>query len=300
MDALSAILAVAEPRAAFFSRARLAAPYGVRTEGTASAIFHVVLEGGGWLVPDRGEPVRLTRGDLVILPHGDGHVICDSPATTPTSIRALPTEPSDDDLMCVVQDGGGDRTEVICGTLAFGSGGQRFILPQLPPVIHVKAGPASWIDATIRLLQGELGHQAPGAELLVQRLTEVLVVQALRGWIEESPSLGGWPGALADDRLARALGAIHAQPQRSWSVAELASRAGMSRTAFYDRFGDVVGEPPRAYLTRWRMVLAQRALSRDGSRVAQVAAEVGYGTEAAFCRAFKREIGMTPATWRTH
>lgn len=298
MDALSSLLEVAELEAALFSRARLSAPWGVRTRGTPTAIFHVILQGEGWLIPDDdGEPTAFRAGDILLLPHGQGHVLADRPERNATSITALPTIPSDDGLRCVVSDGGGTRTELVCGTLSFGDAGQRFVAPHLPGLLHVSGGPVSWLDATVRLLAEELAADRPGSDLLARRLTEMLVVQALRVWIQDERPPRGWPAALADEQLARALTAIHDRPERPWSASELAREAGMSRSAFYARFGEVLGEAPSAYLLRWRMVLARTALRKD-ARVAEVANLCGYGSEAAFSRAFKRHVGLSPTAWR--
>jgi AraC-like DNA-binding protein len=297
IDALSAILDSAQLDAALFSRARLAAPWGVHTRGADSAIFHVILKGQGWLRPEGLQPVAFQAGDILFLPHGHSHILSDGPAREATNIRALPTEQSQDGLTCVVSNGGGEPTELVCGTLRFGEAGMRFVAPQLPSMLKVCGGPVAWLDATIRLLAQELAMQEAGSDLLARRLTEILVVQALRVWIETTPDLVGWPGALSDPGLSRALAAIHHQPDHSWSATELARTAGMSRSAFYTRFGQVVGEAPSAYLTRWRMVLARTELLRN-TRVAEVAGRVGYGSEAAFSRAFKRHVGISPSLWR--
>ncbi|HSG39546.1 MAG TPA: AraC family transcriptional regulator, partial [Thermoanaerobaculia bacterium] len=156
-----------------------------------------------------------------------------------------------------------------------------------------------WLGMTLRFLAAEARHPRPGAETLISRLTDVIFVQALRAWIESQPEgTGGWLGALRDRQTAAALGHIHREPERDWSVVSLASAVGMSRSSFASRFTALVGETPLAYLTRWRMHLASDLLRSRGLSVSQIAGRVGYESEAAFSKAFKREVGVPPGALR--
>ncbi len=296
MDSLSQFLEVAEVRGSIFCRAELGAPWGVSTRGMVGAVFHVVVRGSAHLLVEGKRPIALRSGDLVVLPHGSPHVLADQPETRPAHIASLPTTVGPDGLPCVTHGGDGPHTSIICGTFRFSDEANECLRPLLPQVIHVAGGSAAgWLDTTLRVLADELDGARPGSHLLVSRLADMIFVQILRTWAAAEEA--GWLGALSDPHLARALGAIYGEPQRAWTATDLARRAGLSRSAFYTRFQQRVGEPPSAYLTRWRMILARREL-RSGARMAAIADRVGYGSEAAFSRAFKRQVGVSPSAWR--
>lgn len=222
------------------------------------------------------------------------------PATPSVPIASLPGPPGPDGLPCVCHGGGGARTSILCGTFRFGPAAAELLLPLLPPLLVARGdgGPtSSWMDATLRLLADELGGALPGAETVVSRLADVLFVHVLRAWMAQHAGEVGWLAAMTDPPLGRALAAMHARPERPWTAAELARVAGLSRSAFFDRFSARVGEAPAAYLARWRMHLARQAL-REGATLAEVATQVGYGSEAAFSKAFKRQTGSSPGEWR--
>jgi AraC-like DNA-binding protein len=158
---------------------------------------------------------------------------------------------------------------------------------------------AEWLQMTLRLLTTEMQNSRPGSETLVTRLLDIIFVQALRTWIESlPPEQNGWLSALRDPKIGTALGLMHREPQRSWSVETLASEVAMSRSPFAARFTALVGEPPLAYLTGWRMHLAETLLTRDGLNVGEVAGRIGYESEAAFSKAFKRHFGQSPLAHR--
>lgn len=303
MDALSHLLAACELNGSFFSRARLNEPWAVSTRGAEQALFHVVVQGRGRLeVADAPEAtVTFGPGDLLLLPHGSPHVIRGRLPAPPAPIRSLPAEPGPG-LRTVCHGGEGEPTTLLCGTLGMSTDGGGHLLPHLPLVLHLRASDpavAEWIHATLRLLEQETRSSRAGSEAMVRRIAEVLLVQALRAWVEgpDAPR-SGWLAGLRDPQLARALAAVHEAPDQAWTAAELARRSGMSRTALFERFQTVVGESPADYLTRWRMVLACQRLRRPEARVSEVAHTVGYASEAAFSRAFKRHLGQAPTSWR--
>ncbi len=303
MDALSDLLAVASVRGSLFSRAELTAPWGVSTRGAEAAIFHVIVEGSGWVEVEGGGPAQPFRsGDLLLMPHGTSHVLRDQPSSLARAIRELPSQSGPDGLPCIRHGGGGPRTSILCGTFRFGADGGGFLLPLLPRLIHARGGSsatAAWMDSTLRMLADETARAESGSALLISRLAEVLFIQVLRAWAQEAhEERRGLFGALTDPRLAQALGLIHREPARAWSVPMLAARVGMSRSAFFERFHQALDETPVAYLTRWRMVLARSALRKPDTSLTEVAERVGYASEAAFSRAFKRETGASPAHWR--
>ncbi len=302
MDALSDVLSVLRVRATVFCRARITRPYGVLTRGSEAAIFHVIVRGSGWIsVEGQDRPRAFRAGDLLVLPHGHAHILADPPGSSAAHIASLPAEPGADGLPCVVQGGGGAETSILCGSFHLGPEARAALLPSLPPLVHAAGtagSTAAWLDATLRFLADEASSDRPGAAVVVERLADVLFIQVLRAWVAERAEAGGsWLAALADPQLSRALAALHAEPGQAWTAARLARLAGMSRSSFYKHFQQVVGEPPAAYLARWRMLVARAALRR-GSSLADISEQVGYASEAAFSRAFKRVVGQAPSSWR--
>jgi len=298
-DTLSIVLEHLGVRGTVFCRAQLDAPWGVETRRTESAIFHVVVRGSGYVRVDGGPARSWRAGDLLLLPHGHGHVMCSEPTEPPVSIATLPSCVGQDGLPCISSGGQGPRTSLLCGTFTLGSDA-ALLLDELPPLVHVQAADATstWLDATLTLLSQEVAGARPGAQTVVARLAEVLLVHALRSWLaSDGAHQRGWLAALADPVLARALRHLHHDPAREWTAGELARAVGVSRSGLYTRFSERLDATPAAYLTRWRMTLARRSL-RSGTSIGEVASSVGYASEAAFSRAFKREIGASPSAWR--
>jgi AraC-like DNA-binding protein len=246
-------------------------------------------------------PVAWRAGDVLLFPRGTPHVLGDQPGRSSPNILSLQRDPDTDGLPCVRVAGGGAPTELLCGTLSFDPWGAALLLPFLPDLLHVPGGTgatAAWLDATLRMLGAEVEAGAPGSEAIISRLSEVLFIQAVRGWAATRPAEGGWISALSHPGLAAALAAAHAEPAGAWTVARLARKAGMSRSAFAAAFMAHAGIPPATHLTRWRMALAREALARTDQRLAEIADSVGYASEASFIRAFVREEGRTPTRWR--
>lgn len=296
MEALSPMLAELRLQGSIFSRAELGGAWGVETSGGRSAIFHVVTRGEAWLRPDGGPAVHLREGDLVVLLRGQGHLLSDAPDRSCQHISRFPTRPGPDGLPCLESVGGGAQTSLLCGTLSFDPEAHRFIERHLPAVLHTPSGQtAPWLDTSLRMLASEV--DAPAGDAIVGRLAEVLFIQVLRK-LASLPEPPGWLRALQDPGIGRALTLVHGQPEVAWTAAELASRAGMSRSVFFERFQSLVGESPSAYVTRWRMTLACGALRRGDQGMFEVAQAVGYASEAAFSKAFKRHLGMPPGRWR--
>jgi AraC-like DNA-binding protein len=194
--------------------------------------------------------------------------------------------------------GGGALTRLVCGAVRFDHPAAGNLVASLPGVIRIEALSAPEIEhmqLTLGLIAAETMRPRPGGEAVITRLADVLVIQAIRAWIETHPDAQtGWLGALRDPRVGRALALIHADPSRAWTVASLAREAAMSRSAFAARFTELVGQPAMHYLTRLRMEVAVNTLSEDGATVAQLASRLGYRSEAAFARAFKRSVGVAP------
>lgn len=302
MDALSRILEVARVSGSLFSRAELDAPWGVHTRTMPDAIFHLVVHGSGYARLDRDDvAVPFRAGDLLLMPRGDAHALSDRPSTEAQAIEDLDFVPGSDGLPCITVDGGGPRTSLLCGMFTLAEDSREHVLPQLPPLIHVQGGTptAAWLDQTMRVMADEVAAERPGSETILARLADILFVQVIRAWLQQSPPLTpGWIGALEDPQLARALALIHDDPARSWTAALLARRVGLSRTLFYERFTSSVGESPAAYLTRWRMVVARMRMRRSDDGLGEIAEQVGYRSQASFHKAFKRVVGANPGAWR--
>lgn len=290
-DALSAVLQHARVEAAFFSRALGAAPWGVETRGASTGIFHVVVRGEATLHA-AGETRTLQAGEIVILPRGTAHLL-NNPFGAPSAwIGALPV--MEGALPTVVAGVGEPDTEILCGTLRFGDLGRELVVANLPPILHAR-GPA--LRAWVAALAEELRAQPPGTEAVASCLGQLLFLLALREWLS-AQTVPGWLNGLVHPEIAPALALVQASPGEDWSVERLARRCGLSRSVFCERFLHVVGEPPAAWVTRWRMVVARERLCDPKQTIPAVAAAVGYSSEAAFHRAFKRTTGVPPARWR--
>ncbi len=299
-DPVSAALETMRMQGALFSRAELKAPWGISSGPLEVGVFHAVVEGDCYLVVEGQPPIPVTKGDVVYLPMGTDHIMCDDPSRSPTPRDVMHTSPGPDGMEVLAVEGDGPHTSLLCGTVHVDDSEIHPLVSLLPPVIHVVGDDdlAGRVPVIIELLASEVQSRAAGSATASSRLTDVLVIQVIRRYVEQlGPTGRGWLAALHDPALARALGLIHHEPDRGWTAAGLASEVGMSRSSFFARFREVVGEPPTEYLTRCRMHLATRHL-RDGETVATTARAVGYATEASFSNAFLRQTGMRPSEYR--
>jgi AraC-like DNA-binding protein len=298
VDVLSDVIAVmrtGEPRSA---RVERHAPWGQRFRlppGTAG--FEVVLAGSYWLVPADADPIALGTGDVLFLPHGGEYGVTDAPTTRFLDLPSHAQEPAGRDASVR------PSAVVLCGAYRLDADRGHPLLDELPGVVHIPAGVGrhTRLRAAVDLLGAELQEPRPGAAAVVPSLLDTLLVYVLRTWLDEQPACGGttgWAAALADPAVSAALDAIHDDPARPWTVAELAARAGLSRAAFARRFASLVGRPPLAYLTWWRLTVAARLLRDSDAPLAAVAERVGYGSEYAFANAFKRAFTIAPGHYR--
>lgn len=288
MDVLSDAIAVMRTGRPHASRTRLMAPWGVRFPAQDGAAgFHAILHGAGFLIPAHGEPVALSTGDVVLLPHGVGHAIADTPTTPLVDFGLAPAG-----------TGTGARTELVCGAYVLDRSRAHPLVAQLPDVVRLRTERHPTLRGALALLAGEAGT-APGADAARSALLDLLLVYIVRAWYDERPAAAtGWSAALGDPAVAEALSAIHRHPERPWTVQSLAALAGLSRAPFARRFTETVGSPPLAYLTWWRMTTAARLLRESDRPLRAVAARTGYVSEFAFARAFKREFGVAPGRYR--
>ncbi len=301
-DVLTDVLETVRVKAACHGRFELGAPWGVHLPESDGAQFHVVLEGGCHLtVVATGEELTLERGDLVALPHGHEHIVRDRVGTEPRPFSALMA-----DCKCSGQtyrsNEGEARSTLLSGCIKFEERRHNPLLLALPSVVTLRGGngrTVAWLETTLQFMGCEAASQRPGSATVVSRLADVLFIQIVRGHLAElSPSQTGWLAALNDLQIGAALALVHADPQASWTVASLAAKVAMSRSAFAARFVQLVGEPPLQYVTRWRMQKASGILRDGHASLAEVAARVGYESEAAFSKAFKRAVGSTPGAYR--
>jgi AraC-like DNA-binding protein len=305
VDPLGEALHYLRMSGAFYCRSELTAPWALALPQMRGLNFHVVTSGRCWLEMDGIEPRRLEPGDLVLLPHGEGHRLSSEPGRPAVPLDDLRQEHVSERYAILRHGGGGAPTHLVCGAVRFDHPAAHHIVRLLPKVMHVESGWSShvgmtdWMQSALRLMAAEAEELRPGGETVITRLADILVIQAIRAWIEGEPAAQtGWLAALQDKRIGRAIALIHRDPSREWSVASLASEVAMSRSGFTARFSELVGEPAMQYVTRWRMLVALTWLSQDDAALSGMAARLGYQSEAAFSRAFKRIIGTSPGAVR--
>ncbi|HXX47700.1 MAG TPA: AraC family transcriptional regulator [Myxococcota bacterium] len=277
------------------------APWGVALVASQSVHFHAVRAGHAWIRLPGEAPVHLETGDFVVLPHGDAHEVCDERDTPAAPVAQLLAE-AERSSPWILGFGrnGGARSVLICAGFACASGADEPLLSFLPRMLHLRASETASLEPILTLAEREMRCSGPATDAVLARLAEILVVETVRTHLKSvAPGEAGWLGALHDPQLSSVLQAIHAEPARRWTIATLASLASMSRTSLATRFRSLLGTSVHAYISRLRMRTAA-ALLDDPKRpkLARVAAEVGYGSEAAFSRAFLREMGVAPTKLR--
>lgn len=268
--------------------------------------FHVVTAGSCWaaLPDDLVSPTRLNPGDLVVIPMGDEHVLSSLPGMRTEPDLANYRRPTDRCLpvpFVLNQGGGPDRCHFICGY--FGCDARPFnpLLDALPRMFHASVSDVSqkWLLSLVRAAVDESEHGTAGGETMLAKLAELMFVEVIRKYMNSLPEHSrGWCSGLRDQHIGAALHLIHDRPTHHWTVETLAREVGLSRSAFAERFASFVGVPPMNYLARWRLQLATNLLASKGVSIAAAAAEVGYESEAAFNRAFKKFVGLSPGAWR--
>src|SRR5690349_263779 len=314
MDALSDVLRVIRLSGGIFLEAHLTAPWcfkgrlspeDCKAFQVAPRIViatHYVVSGKMRVQVEGGEVIEARAGELVLLPHNDVHAFGSDvnvpPFSQPDEVKAQAAGK----FSRIELGGGGEPTQLLCGFLgsdhAFGP-----LLSSLPKVLKldVRATPSgAWVESSFRFAVNQIATGRAGSTTVIAKLSELLFVEAVSHYIASLPDdKKGWLAGLKDSQIGKALALMHAKPAKDWSAEALAAEVGMSRSGFAERFTSLVGQPPMQYLTYWRMQLAARRLRETREAVAQVGYGVGYESEAAFSRAFKREFGLGPAAWRT-
>lgn len=313
MDALSETLRVVRLTGAIFINGRFTAPWCYQSPSADSAakflepgaekvvIFHLITEGECFVELGEEPPLRLRAGDAVVFPRGDAHCMCSAPGLPPAKPGRLA------DLLSrrpgtIRYGGGGAATRLVCGYLACDARLARLLLAGLPPLMRVSVRGSNagvWLEASLRYALGEARSPRPGGAGVLAKLAEVLFIEVLRLYMnEESPGRIGWLAGVRDRVVGSALSALHERPAHAWTLEELARSVGASRSVLAERFQAFVGTSPMQYLTQWRMLLAANLLCRSNAPLARIAEDVGYQTDTAFSRAFRREYGAPPAAWR--
>lgn len=314
MDALSYALNAVHMTGAIFYYAECSAPWGFAVPALQQVAhtlapgaerlvpYHLVTEGRALVKFEDGTEVQLETGDVVIIPLGDAHSVSNGrPTELIDSGKSLGRFLAGD-LRTMRLGGGGEQTRFICGYFGCERHADRLFLAGLPKMIRINArddATGKWLEDSIRYLVSEAARSRPGQSVLLSKMAEALFVETLRRYMERlPPEQVGWLAAARDRTVGSALALLHQQPAVSWTVDEIATRVGTSRSVLTERFARFLGEPPLTYLARWRLQLAARLLKQGARPIAQIAFEVGYESQAAFNRAFKREFGIAPGRYR--
>jgi AraC-like DNA-binding protein len=314
MDALSEALASVRMTGAIFYHAECTAPWGFRVPlledvahvlapGTERLVsYHLVTHGKAVVCFPGEEDIPIIAGDILIIPHGDAHTVSNgSPSAFIDSGASLGSFLAGD-LTTMQLGGGGELTQFVCGYFGCERHADRLFLAGLPLMIKInlRGDPAGeWLESSVRHLVSQAGSVRPGQSILLSKMAEALFIETIRRYMEAlPPEQTGWLAGARDPVVGGALALLHRKPCHHWTVEQLAAETGVSRSVLAERFSRFLGEPPLTYLARWRLQLAARMLQTTRAAVIRVASEVGYDSEAAFNRAFKREFGVPPGEFR--
>lgn len=313
MDALSDVLRVTRLSGGVFLEAEFTAPWCISGKVSPDdckpfllvpghvIASHYIVAGRMQLQAEGSDPLEVGAGEIVLLPHNHAHTFGSALDPAPVPARDIIQPPQDGGLMRIVHGGGGASTHILCGYLAcdapFGP-----LLAALPPALKLDVRSAvsgAWIESSFRFAASQIAAGRPGSTTVIAKLSELLFVEAVSRYFASLPAeRRGWQAGLCDPQIGRALALLHARPAEPWTADSLALEIGMSRSVFAERFSSLVGQPPIQYLTMWRMYLAAQQLREGRGNVAQIGFSIGYESEAAFGRAFKRQFGTSPGTWR--
>jgi AraC-like DNA-binding protein len=313
VDALSDVLRAVRLTGAIFFDVQASEPWVAETPAGAAIVrkifpdaehlipYHVVTRGTCWGSVADDPPVRVSEGDIIVFPHGDAHRMSSAPGMHGTPNLSIYRRPSDGQLPFSMSMGDTDLNpaHLVCGYLGCDARPFNPLLAALPRVIHVSDGDGGTIGAFVQLAMAEAKQRRPGGEVVLGHLSQLMFVDVVRRYLETlPPDRTGWLAALREPFVGRAVTALHRSPAHQWTLESLAREVGLSRSALAERFTQLVGQPPMQYLANWRMQLAANQLLAGTDNVATIAGRVGYESEAAFSRAFKKTVGMPPSDWR--
>jgi AraC-like DNA-binding protein len=315
MDVLSEVLKVVKLQGALFYNGEFSSPWSfysppsrtvaayVAPDARHVIVYHLLTEGRASARLADGERIMLEAGDIVIFPHGDAHFLENGPPAKSVDMGKELARILSQGLKRSTLGGGGETTKFVCGFMACEPRLSQVFLSGLPPVFKVSIrndASGRWLENSIRFSVNEADAPRAGGEAVLAKLSEVLFVETLRTYIAHlPPEQTGWLAGARDSEVGKTLALMHRNPAHPWTIASLAREAGVSRSVLAERFRHYLSEPPMAYLTRWRLQLGAQMLASTSYSVAQIASEVGYESEAAFNRAFKREFETPPARFRT-
>lgn len=312
MDALSEILHVVHMSGAFFVNARFSAPWCYQSPKAALAapwlepgfeqvvIFHLVTEGECVVEMEGMPPQRAYAGDVLLFPNGRAHRMSSAPGIPPPRPGNLKKLLSHRPRR-LNYGGGGEVTRIVCGYLACDTRLAKLLLNGLPPLVCVnlhESHTGAFLQASVACALTEARAPRPGGESLLAKLAEILFIEVLRQYADQTAGQAGWLAGLGDRIVGNALNALHQRPAQDWTLEELAAAAGTSRSVLAERFQALMGTSPMQYLTQWRMLMAANLLRRSNAPLTRIAEEVGYQNDTSFSRAFRREYGQPPASWR--
>lgn len=302
MDVLSDILQSIRLAGGVHFRCEFSAPWGMEIKPTPVAEFHIIVRGNCWLrMPGHNDPILLQGGDVVAFPHGDAHTLLDAPEGAALPVEEILQGQNLEHYGPVIHGGNGMPATVLCGYFQFDRDNPHPVVAALPPLIHIRGIDShdfTWLQTAINFMIHETRSAKPGGEAVVSRLAEVLFVQMVRAYVNQNGVPQGMLAAISDRQIGAALQLMHRSPQDHWTLTMLAQRIGMSRSAFAARFSQLVGQTPMQYLTSWRMRKARELLRESRLSTAAIAEQIGYRSEAAFSKAFKKTVGIGPGAYR--
>lgn len=298
-DPLGQALYLVRLNGSLYCHSELSAPWAIDMPIMAgNMMFHIVLSGECWISVGSQAPQHLAKGGLALLTRGQGHVIGSDPRLPATSLFDIPITNVSERYEIMRYGGGGEETVLACGVLSFDELAAAKLIEHLPELINLPNSETQTnkqIHAAINMMALEASGLSAGGETIMAHLADIIVIQAIRHWLACAPEAKlGWLGALQDTKIGKALALIHQQPERPWTLDNLALEAGMSRSGFSARFNELIGTSVKQYLTEWRMNLARARLKKDSVPLGQLAEDLGYQSEAAFSRAYKRVMGESP------
>jgi AraC-like DNA-binding protein len=301
-DPIGELFQVLQMQSVFYTQTDLTAPWGMAIPAIAqSLMFHFVVE-GECCVEVEGKNLAVRTGDFFMIPHGQGHSLKDRSDTSCLPLFDLPIETVSGYYETLNYGGGGKRTRLLCGAVSFDHPIAERLLATMPPYICIDSRSDSegqFLNSTMSMLASETKAPNLGSEAVITRLADLLVIHSLRAWLtKDMEGRSGWLSALQDRTLGKALLSMHKRPGERWTIEKLAQVAGMSRTTFAEKFKERVGQAPLQYLTEWRMAVAKSKLETSHDSILEIALDLGYQSEAAFSRAYKKTIGSTPGTSR--
>ena len=262
-------------------------------------MFHIITAGQCWLLVGNQEPKLLLQGSLALIPHGLGHVISSDPELPSVALVDAGVQKISERYEVLEIAGEGEKTELTCGVMSFDQFAGKQLIQALPPLLYLNQLDETydqWLSGTLAFIANEARQLKPGGETIITHLADILVIQVIRHWMAHSPQANqGWIGALRDKHIGLALRAIHYEPDKNWTVDSLAQTCGMSRSGFAAQFKQLVGNSVKNYLTEWRMNIAYQRLKQQSEPLITLAEDLGYNSEAAFSRAFKRVMGLSPS-----